>query len=128
MGLSRQPASDPDRTAADMRPPTRPFGENIDTARLEADEGTDVRTPIGARHNACVSCANRALIQAAGDDAFGAIVQAQGSVRLDLYHEPAPDLVLRRPRADFYASRLPDPEDTFSLSKLPTPRSSTTGT
>src|SRR6185436_15832927 len=63
-------------------------------------------TPIGTWHNACVTSANRALVRAAGDDA---LVLPQGSVRLDLYHEPEPDLVLLRPRADFYASRHAGP-------------------
>ena len=69
-------------------------------------------TPIGPRHNAAVNRATRALVTAVGDTA---IVQVQGSVRLDLYHEPEPDLVLLRPRADFYASRLPGPADILLI-------------
>ena len=72
-------------------------------------------TPIGPRHNACVSSATRALIRAVGDDA---IVLPQGSVRLDLYHEPEPDLVLLRPRADFYASRLAGPNDILLIIEI----------
>lgn len=69
--------------------------------RVELIDGEVVTmTPIGARHVACVNHGTRALVRAAGDDA---IVQAQGSVRLDDYHEPEPDLVLLRPRTDFYA-------------------------
>ncbi|MGH9254042.1 MAG: Uma2 family endonuclease [Vicinamibacterales bacterium] len=67
-------------------------------------------TPIGPRHNAAVNRATRAMVTLVGDKA---IVQVQGSVRLDLYHEPQPDLVLLRPRADYYASRLPGPADIF---------------
>jgi Uma2 family endonuclease len=69
-------------------------------------------TPISARHNACVTRTHRAIVLAVGDDA---IVQAQGSVRLDRYHEPEPDLVLLRPRADFYASRLAGPGDILLI-------------
>jgi Uma2 family endonuclease len=69
-------------------------------------------TPIGPRHNAAVSRATRALVTAVGDEA---IVLAQGSIRLDLYHEPQPDLVLLRPRADYYASRLAGPADIFLI-------------
>jgi Uma2 family endonuclease len=48
--------------------------------RVELIDGEIVAmTPIGARHNACVNCAMRALVRAAGD---AAIVQAQGSIRL----------------------------------------------
>ena len=65
-------------------------------------------TPIGPRHNASVNRATRALVTAARDQA---IVQVQGSVRLDRFHEPQPDCVLLRPRPDFYASQLPGPRD-----------------
>lgn len=65
-----------------------------------------VMSPIGPRHMACVSRATHALVKAVGDDA---IVQPQGSVRLDLYYEPEPELVLLRPRADFYSTRHGSP-------------------
>jgi Uma2 family endonuclease len=68
--------------------------------RVELINGEIVAmTPIGPRHNACVDRANKALVLAAGDLA---IVRTQGSVRLNLYSEPQPDLVLLRPRPDFY--------------------------
>jgi len=69
-------------------------------------------TPIGPRHNAAVNRANRALVGAVGNQA---IVQVQGSVRLDLSSEPQPDLVLLRPEPDFYASRLPGPADILLI-------------
>ena len=71
-----------------------------------------VMTPLGNRHVACVGHATRALVRAAGDDA---IVQPQGPVRLDLSYEPEPDLVLLRPRADFYASRHRGPGDVLLI-------------
>ena len=87
-----------------------------DRDRVELIDGEVVAmTPIGPRHNACVNHATRALVRAAGDDA---IVQSQGSVRLDPYHEPEPDLVLLRPRTDFYASRLPGPDDIFLIIEI----------
>ena len=71
--------------------------------RVELIDGEIVvMTPIGARHSACVSAANRALINAVGDLA---IVQPQGSVRLDLFYEPEPDLVLLKPQAEAKQSR-----------------------
>jgi Uma2 family endonuclease len=77
--------------------------------RVELIDGEVVAmTPIGARHNACVNHAARALMRAVGDDA---IVQSQGSVRLDPYSEPEPDLILLRSRPDFYASHLPGTDD-----------------
>jgi Uma2 family endonuclease len=84
--------------------------------RVELIDGEVVTmTPIGARHNACVNHATRALVRAAGDDA---IVQSRGSVRLDLYHEPEPDLVLLRPRSDFYAARVPGPDDILLIIEI----------
>ncbi len=84
--------------------------------RVELIDGEVVAmTPIGSRHNACVDRANRALVIGVGD---GAIVRVQGSVRLDLYHEPEPDLVLLRPRADFYASHLPGPDDILLIVEI----------
>ena len=84
--------------------------------RVELIDGEIVAmTPISARHNACVNCAMRALVSAAGDVA---IVQAQGSIQLDLYHEPEPDLVLLRPRTDFYASRLPGGPDILLIVEI----------
>jgi len=77
--------------------------------RVELIDGEIVAmTPIGTRHNASVNRGLRALVRAAGDDA---IVQAQGSIRLDMYSEPEPDLVLLRPRSDFYSSRHAGPAD-----------------
>lgn len=84
--------------------------------RVELIDGEVVAmTPIGPRHNAAVNRANRALMVAVGDKA---IVQVQGSVRLDQYHEPHPDLVLLRPRHDYYASRLPGPEDLLLVVEI----------
>jgi Uma2 family endonuclease len=84
--------------------------------RVELIDGEIVvMTPIGPRHGACVARANRALVRAAGDDA---IVLPQGSVRLDLYYEPEPDLVLLRRRDDFYASRHPGSGDILLITEI----------
>jgi len=84
--------------------------------RVELIDGEIVAmTPIGTRHNACVTRANRDLVRALGDDA---IVQPQGSVRLDFFSEPQPDLVLLRPRADFYASRHAGPDDILLIIEI----------
>jgi Uma2 family endonuclease len=84
--------------------------------RVELIDGEIVvMTPIGPRHGACVARATRALVRAAGDDA---IVLPQGSVRLDIYYEPEPDLALLRPRDDFYASRHPGPGDILLIVEI----------
>src|SRR5262245_1271212 len=79
--------------------------------RLELIDGEVVEmSPIGLAHLAAVSSANRALVMATG---VTAIVQPPGAMRLDLYHEPEPDLALLKPRADFYVSRRPGPADVL---------------
>lgn len=84
--------------------------------RVELMDGEIVvMTPIGPRHIAAVGRANRVLVRAAGDSA---IVLPQGSVRLDLYYEPQPDLVLLRPRDDFYAARLAGPADILLVVEI----------
>lgn len=77
--------------------------------RVELVDGEIVSKPvIGPRHAASVDRTTRALVTAVGTSA---IVRVQGAVRLDLFHEPEPDIVLLRPRADFYASGHPGPTD-----------------
>ena len=84
--------------------------------RMELIDGDIIEmTPIGPRHSACVGSATRALVRAAGDTA---IVLPRGSVRLDPYSEPQPDLVLLRPKADFYASRHAGPEDILLVIEI----------
>jgi len=70
---------------------------------------------IGPRHNACVAHATRVLVRATGDEA---IVLPQGSVRLDLFYQPQPDLALLRPRDDFYASRHAAPGDILLVIEI----------
>jgi Uma2 family endonuclease len=77
--------------------------------RVELIDGEVVsKMTIGPRHNAATNRITRLFVTLAGD---AAIVQVQGSVRLDFYTEPEPDVVLLRPRADFYESALPGPSD-----------------
>jgi Uma2 family endonuclease len=44
-----------------------------------------------------------------------AIVTVQNPVQLNPYNEPQPDLVLAKPRADYYASNHPTAEDVLLL-------------
>jgi Uma2 family endonuclease len=69
-------------------------------------------SPIGPRHSAAVLRATQALVRIVGDRA---IVGVQGSVRLDEYDEPQPDLYLLRPKADFYASGHAGPAEIFLI-------------
>ena len=77
--------------------------------RVELIDGEVVAmSPIGPPHCALVDRANRTFVLKAGDHA---IVRTQGAVRLDLFNEPQPDVVLLRPRTDYYASTQPGPAD-----------------
>jgi Uma2 family endonuclease len=81
--------------------------------RVELIDGEIVEmSPIGPRHMACVARLNRFFTRGVGDDA---IVQIQGSIALEDEGEPEPDVVLLRPRADFYATAIATAEDTLLI-------------
>jgi|SRR5688572_10360128 len=84
--------------------------------RVELIEGEIIAmTPIGPRHCASVDRLNRAFVTGAGDSA---IVRVQGSVGLNFYSEPQPDLVLLRPRTDFCVSAHPGPADILLIVEI----------
>jgi Uma2 family endonuclease len=72
-------------------------------------------SPIGPRHSAAVLRANHVLGRIVGDRA---IVGVQGSIRLDEYDEPQPDIYLLRPKEDFYASGHAGPADIFLIVEM----------
>ena len=72
-------------------------------------------SPIGPRHSAAVLRATQFLVKAVGD---AAIVGVQGSVRLDEYDEPQPDIYLLRPKEDFYASGHATPADILLIVEM----------
>ncbi len=67
-------------------------------------------SPIGSRRAACVDRLNGLLHRQPGS-AF--IVRVQSPIALDAYSEPEPDLVLLRPRTDFYADAHPAASDVL---------------
>jgi Uma2 family endonuclease len=71
-----------------------------------------VMSPIGERHAAAVDRAATLFIRRAGD---AANVRVQGPTRLSDRSEPEPDVLLLRPRGDFYAAGHPGPEDVLLL-------------
>ena len=84
------------------------FGEE---ARLELIEGEIIEmSPVGNRH---VVCVNRATNLFALSLAGKAMVSVQNPVLLSRYTEPQPDIVLARPREDYYADKRISPEDTL---------------
>ena len=82
--------------------------------RVELIEGEIVvMSPIGSRHAGAVARASHFFTTRLGGRA---IVWPQNPVILRaLTSEPQPDVVLLAPRADFYASSLPEPSDVLLL-------------
>lgn len=67
-------------------------------------------SPIGSRHAACVKRLNLLMGKMVGDSM---LIGVQDPIALDAYSAPEPDLVLLRPRADFYAEAHPSAADVL---------------
>ena len=81
--------------------------------RVELIRGEIVQmSPIGPPHNGTIHRANWFLSRIIGDLA---IIGVQGSIQLDEYDEPQPDLYLLRPKEDFYTSRHAGPADILQI-------------
>jgi Uma2 family endonuclease len=79
-------------------------------SRVELIEGEIIQmSPIGIRHASCVSRAIKLFITKLGDRIW---LSPQNPVRLSNITEPQPDILLLKPRADFYGSKHPVAEDT----------------
>jgi Uma2 family endonuclease len=80
-------------------------------SRVELIEGEIIEmSPVGNRHIACVNRANKLFLTLLGDRVM---VSPQNPVRLSNITEPQPDIVLLKPRADFYSAKRLSTEDTF---------------
>jgi Uma2 family endonuclease len=80
-------------------------------ARVELIEGEIIdMAPIGNPHNSAVDRLNQWLTVAVLGQA---IVRVQGSFRLSGFTEPQPDIILLKPREDFYWSRFATGDDTL---------------
>jgi Uma2 family endonuclease len=85
-------------------------------SRLELIEGEIFEmTGPGPLHVACVNRATAVLTPALVGKA---IVSIQNPLRLSNYSEPQPDIVLLKPRKDYYASERFSPEDTFMVMEV----------
>ncbi len=79
--------------------------------RIELLDGEIVvMSPIGPRHSAATSRINRKMVIAVQDRA---IVRIQDALRLLPRSEPEPDVIVVRPRRDFYEGSHPTAEDTL---------------
>jgi Uma2 family endonuclease len=87
-----------------------------DTDRVELIDGEILTmSPIGPRHCAVVDRVTRIMVLAAGTSA---IVRIQGSIRLNGFTQPEPDVVLLRPRDDFYRAGHPQPADILLVLEI----------
>jgi Uma2 family endonuclease len=81
--------------------------------RVELVEGEIVdMTPIGLRHAAAVNRLNQALVLGCG---ARAIVQIRGPFRIGVHSELQPDVLVLRPRNDFYGEAPAMPSDVLLL-------------
>jgi Uma2 family endonuclease len=69
-------------------------------------------TPIGPRHGAVVDRTAQTITRLIGD---AVIVRAQGTVELDRFSAPQPDIAVLRKRDDFYAGQNPGPADILLI-------------
>ena len=84
------------------------FGED---ERIELIEGGLVTiSPIGAEHSGIVDQLSEILVDQL---ARRAVVKVQGPIQLDDHSEPEPDVVLSKPRRDYYKRSLPQPADVL---------------
>jgi Uma2 family endonuclease len=81
--------------------------------RVELLEGEIVRmNPIGSPHAGCVKRLNSLFAQRLG---LRVVIGVQDPLRLGDYSEPEPDLMLLRPRPDFYSESHPEPPDVLLI-------------
>ncbi len=82
-------------------------------SRVELIEGEIVvMTPIGLKHSVTINRTASFLyskVQSSG------VISIQNSIRLPDYSEPQPDIVILKPRDDFYAGKFPQAEDVLLL-------------
>lgn len=82
--------------------------------RVELIEGEIVDlAPIGSAHGGTVDCLTSLVARSVvGGQAQ---LRVQGSLRLDVHNEPQTDIMLLRPRADFYRTSHPTAADVLLL-------------
>ncbi|MEO6872022.1 MAG: Uma2 family endonuclease [Chthoniobacterales bacterium] len=71
-----------------------------------------VMSPIGSQHAGVVMRLNAILSRRLGDRV---LLNPQNPTMVDEFSEPQPDIMLLKPRADFYTTKHPGPEDILLL-------------
>jgi Uma2 family endonuclease len=83
-------------------------------ARVELINGEIIiMSPIGLKHSVTINRLSRYLFDRINTNQ--GIISVQNSFRIPDYSEPQPDIVILRPREDFYAHKFPLPEDILLL-------------
>jgi len=83
-------------------------------ARVELINGEIVvMSPIGLKHAVTINRLLRYLFDHIKVDQ--GIISPQNSFRIPDYSEPEPDILILRPREDFYANKFPLPEDILLI-------------
>ena len=81
--------------------------------RVELIDGKIIQmSPIGQRHAACVNRATTFFVERFGRRA---VLSPQNPVQLTDWTEPQPDLVVLKPRADFYSGKRPVAKDVLFI-------------
>jgi Uma2 family endonuclease len=84
--------------------------------RVELIDGEVIQmSPIGHRHRVRLLRATTLFGRAFGDRA---LVACQSDLKLNDWTEPQPDILVLKPRADFYAGKDWTPEDVFFLTEV----------
>ena len=87
--------------------------------RVELVDGEVLEmAPIDSRHAGCVNRLNYLFVSMLGTRAVAA---PQNPVEVDDYSEPQPDLVVLRPRDDFYSNAHPAPDDVLLVIEVSNP-------
>ena len=87
-----------------------------DDDRVELIEGEIIQmSSMGSRHAAVVTRVTDVLIPFLKGRA---LLRPQLPLRLNEFNEPGPDIVVLKPRPDFYASKHPGPADVFLVLEI----------
>ena len=79
--------------------------------RVELIDGEIIQmTPIGVRHLGCVNATTAVFVVAFRKRA---VISGQNPVQLSNFTEPQPDIVLLKPRKDFYRGKKPEAADAL---------------
>lgn len=84
--------------------------------RVELIDGEIIQmSPIGQRHAGRVNRAVAVFVKAFGNRA---VLSPQNPVQLSNWTEPQPDIVVFKPRSDFYEHKMPVPDDVLLLMEV----------